>query len=83
MLLMSAPPARASRTRSSSGPGPDVSVEVDSDPASSERQQVQLTYGCSRRIVMVDHETFMDEEFFRTLVLHQIEAAINELAGSA
>jgi hypothetical protein len=45
--------------------------------------QILLTYCRSRRLVPVDHETFMDEEFFRTLVPHQIQAAIEELALSA
>jgi len=31
--------------------------------------------------VPVDHDTFMEAEFFRTLVLHLIEAAIDELAS--
>jgi len=31
--------------------------------------------------VEVDHETFVDAEFFRRLVLHQIQVAIDELAG--
>ena len=30
-----------------------------------------------------DHEAFIDDEFFKTLVLHQIQAAIDELAASA
>jgi hypothetical protein len=64
-----------------------VRVEVDSDLAYSEgvayTHQIQLTYGRSRRVVAVDHETFMDEEFFRTLVLHQVQASIAELAASA
>jgi hypothetical protein len=63
--------------------GISVSVEVDPDPAASEGHQIQLTYGRSRRVVAVDHETFIDEEFFRTLVLHQLQAAIEELAASA
>jgi hypothetical protein len=60
-----------------------VRVEVDLKPASSEGgHQIQLTHGRCRRTVTVDHETFMDEEFFRTLVLHQLAAAIDELAAS-
>jgi hypothetical protein len=31
----------------------------------------------------VDHETFMDKEFFRTLVLHQLQAMVEELASAA
>lgn len=45
--------------------------------------QIELTYGRRTRLVPVDHETFMEAEFFRTLVLHQIEAAIDELARGA
>jgi hypothetical protein len=44
---------------------------------------IELTYGRRTRLVSVDHDTFMEVEFFRTLVLHQIEAAINELASRA
>ena len=62
-----------------------VIVDVDPGRGSSEvvSHQLQLTYGRSTRIMAVDHETFMDEEFFRTLVLHQLEAAIDELASPA
>ena len=45
--------------------------------------QIELTYGRRTRLVSVDHETFMDEEFFRTLILHQVESAIDELALGA
>ena len=45
--------------------------------------QIELTYGGRTRLVPVDHETFMNAEFFKTLVLHQIEAAINELASAS
>jgi hypothetical protein len=59
--------------------GISVSVQVeDSDP---EVHRIQLICGRSRRVVEVDHETFVDEEFFRTLVLHQVQAAIDALAG--
>jgi hypothetical protein len=44
--------------------------------------QIELTYGRRTRLISVDHDTFMDAEFFRTLVLHQLEAAIDELASS-
>jgi len=49
--------------------GISVHAEIDPGPAFSSAggHQIQLTYGRSRRIVPVDHETFMDEEFFRTL----------------
>jgi hypothetical protein len=45
--------------------------------------QIELTYGRRTRLVSVDHHTFMEAELFRTLVLHQIEAAIDELASRA
>ena len=61
----------------------DVAVDPDGVPSPLVAHRVQLTYGRSSRVVTVDHDTFMDEEFFRTLVLHQIQAAIDELAGSA
>jgi alpha-glucuronidase len=57
-----------------------VSVEVVSGP---EGYQIQLRRGRSTGVVAVDHETFMNEEFFRTLVLHQLQAAIEKLATSA
>ena len=44
--------------------------------------QIELTYGRRTRLISVDHDTFMDAEFFRTLVLHQLEAAIDEMASS-
>ena len=45
--------------------------------------QIELTYGRRTRLVSVEHNTFMEAEFFRTLVLHQIAAAIDELASGA
>jgi hypothetical protein len=67
--------------------GVTVAVDIDPGRASSEvvttSHQIQLRYGRAVRIVAVDHETFMDPEFFQTLVLHQLEAAINELAASS
>jgi hypothetical protein len=64
-----------------------VSVEVDPGRSPIEvvtdTHQIQLTYGRRRRIMAVDHETFMDDEFFRTLVLHQLQAAVDELAALA
>src|SRR4029450_5432069 len=42
--------------------------------------QIELTYGRRTRLMSVDHDTFMDAEFFRTLVLHQLAARIDELA---
>jgi hypothetical protein len=63
----------------------EVLVEVDPGRACSEVvvHQIQLTYGRRTRVVTVDHETFMDEEFFRTLVLHQLRAVVGELASPA
>ena len=63
----------------------EVQVEVDPGraPAAVVAHQIQLTYGLRTRLVSVDHETFMDEEFFRTLVLHQLEAAIDQFASAA
>jgi hypothetical protein len=63
----------------------EVLVEVDPGraPAAVVAHQIRLTYGLRTRLVSVDHETFMDEEFFRTPVLHQLEAAIDDLASSA
>ena len=64
-----------------------ASIDIDSGRTSPEvvpaAHEIQLTYGRSRRVVTVDHDTFMDPEFFRTLVLHQIQAAVEELAASA
>ena len=34
------------------------------------------------RVIAVDHDTFMNAEFFKTLVLHQVQAVIAELAWS-
>ena len=62
-----------------------VNVDIDPDgvPSTLVAHQVQLTYGRFTRVVTVDHDTFMDPEFFRTLVLHQIQAAIDELVRLA
>jgi hypothetical protein len=58
-----------------------IGVDIDRgrmpDPVS---HQIELTYGRRTRLISVDHDTFMDAEFFRTLILHQLEAAIGELA---
>ena len=61
-----------------------VGVEVDHGQPSSRllTHQIHLSYGRRVRIMAVDHEAFMDEEFFRALVLHRVEAAIDELASS-
>jgi hypothetical protein len=62
-----------------------VAVSVDIDPVNSSPylaiHHIQLTHGRATRTIAVDHDTFMDDEFFRTLVLHQIEAAIGELTS--
>jgi hypothetical protein len=60
-----------------------VSVEVDPGRASSGlvAHQIQLTYGRSTRVMAVDHETFMHEEFFRTLVLQRLQDELEELAS--
>jgi len=64
-----------------------VSVDIDPGRAPSESttdpHKIHLTYEHLACAVAVDHETFVSGEFFRTLVLHQIEAAIKELALSA
>jgi len=62
-----------------------ISVIVDIDPGGASPQatvhQIRLAYGRRTRIVTVDHETFMDDEFFRTLVVHQLRAAIDDIAS--
>jgi hypothetical protein len=64
--------------------GIEVSLEIDPGRAPFEvitnTHQIQLTYGGITCVLPVDHETFMDPEFFRTLVLHQLEKTIDELA---
>jgi hypothetical protein len=63
--------------------GVGVSIDVDPHQIISEEltsHKVELTYKRSTRIVEIDHETFMDEEFFKTLVLPHVKAAIDELA---
>jgi hypothetical protein len=66
--------------------GVGVSIDVDPHQSTSEElvtsHKIELTYKRSTRVVEIDHETFMDEEFFRTLILRQLEAAIDELALS-
>ena len=65
-----------------------LAMSVDVDPGRAPSQaiidthHIQLTYGHSTRVIEVDHDTFMSPEFFKTLVLHQIQAAISELAWS-
>ena len=67
--------------------GVGVSIDVDPHQSTSEElvtsHKVELTYKRSTRTVEIDHETFMDEEFFRTLVLPQREKAIDTLASDA
>ena len=65
--------------------GIELIVNTDPGGVSTElvAHQIRLTYGRSTRIMAVDHDTFMDEEFFRTLVLYQLEAVVNELASAA
>ena len=62
-----------------------MSVQIDPGHTSSDvhLHQIQLTNWRGTRTVVVDHDTFMDAAFFRTLVLHWLEAAIEELAASA
>ena len=65
--------------------GAAVSVDVDPGRLPSQAiidtHHIKLTYGHSIRTIEVDHDTFMSPEFFKTLVLHQVEAAIEDLAG--
>ena len=64
--------------------GVGVSIDVDPHQITSEEltsHKVELTYKRSARIVEIDHDTFMDEGLFRTLVLHQLKVAIDELAS--
>ena len=65
-----------------------IEMGLDVDPGRApfevitETHSIHLTYRGVTCVVSVDHATFMDEEFFRTLVLHQLEAAIDKLAAS-
>ncbi len=65
--------------------GVQIGVDIDPGRGPSETlvHQIELTYGRRTRLVSVDHDTFMDEEFFKTLVLHQVQAAIDELASGS
>jgi hypothetical protein len=62
-----------------------ILIGVDIDPGRGRSEpvvhQIELTYGRRTRLVSVDHDTFMNDEFFKTLVLHQVQAAIEELAS--
>ena len=62
-----------------------VGVEIDRVRTTSDAviDLIRLTHGRHTRLVAVDDETFMDEEFFRTLILHQLRAAIEDLVASA
>jgi hypothetical protein len=55
-----------------------VEIQTGDAPSNEVVHQIRLTYGRASRLVAVDHETFMDEEFFRTLVVHQLEDAIDQ-----
>ena len=63
--------------------GGNVKVRVDPGrlptQAITDTHHIQLTCRASSRILEVDHDTFIDAGFFRTLVLHQVDAAITEL----
>ena len=65
-----------------------LAMSVDVDPGCTRSQaiidthHIQLTYRRSVRTIEVDHDTFMNAEFFKTLVLHQVQAVIAELAWS-
>jgi hypothetical protein len=67
--------------------GLEVSLDMDPGRAPFEvitkAHQIHLRQGDSNRTVSVDHETFMNEELFRTLVVHRLIAAIDELASGA
>jgi hypothetical protein len=73
--------ARLARAR-----GIALTVEIDPGRASyaalSGSHQIQLKYAHHQWIVAVDHDTFMDDEFFKTLVLHHLPAAIDNLASA-
>jgi len=61
-----------------------VSLEIDPGrtpfEVTTNTHQIQLTYRGMTCVLPVDHETFVDPEFFRTLVLHRLEKTIDELA---
>jgi hypothetical protein len=63
-----------------------LTVEIDPGRASyaalSGSHQIELAYAHRKWIVAVDHDTFMDDEFFKTLVLHHLPAAIHDLASA-
>ena len=62
-------------------------VGIDIDPghlpfeAIKGPHKIRITHGRAKRVIAVDHETFMSAEHFRTLVLHRVQAAIEELAN--
>jgi hypothetical protein len=62
-----------------------LAVGIDIDPGHVPFEmiathKIRITYGRAKRVVAVDHDTFMSAEFFRTLVLPQVQTAIEELA---
>jgi hypothetical protein len=62
-----------------------LAVWIDIDPgpfrAIKGPHKIRITYGRAKRVLSVDHETFMSAEGLRVLVLHQVKAAIEELAA--
>ena len=63
-----------------------LAVGVDIDPqrvpfgAIRGPHKIRISYGRAKRVLSVDHETFMSPEDFPTLVLGQVKTAIEELA---
>ena len=64
-----------------------LAVGVDIDPgyvpfdALNGPHKIRISYGVARRVVAVDHATFMSAEGFRMVVLKQVQAALEELAA--
>jgi len=64
-----------------------LAAGVDIDPgrlpfnAIKGPHKIRITCGRAKRVLSVDHETFMSAEGFRALVLHQVKATIEELAA--
>lgn len=63
--------------------GVPISVDISPrrTPSDDVVHHIRLTYLGITCVLPVDHETFMNPEFFRTLVLHQIEPAIEKLVA--
>jgi hypothetical protein len=65
-----------------------IALTVAIDPgrapyaALSGSHKIELKYAQRRWIVAVDHDTFMDDEVFKTLVLDHLPAAIDNLASA-